>query len=144
KKVAPPPLQMPPTNAPRRTSGHDTRLLDKEAKQKAATPATKPRSRRRRGPKLRRFAIQLLLAGAGAGGYWYFALRTPRVPPPWAGLLDRAKQLVSRITSRRPAPPPPPPGPRRRTTADAPPAAPPPAAPPPAAAAHAPVPGPQP
>jgi proteasome lid subunit RPN8/RPN11 len=50
---------------------------------------------------LRRAALLLVLAGVGGGAYWYFALRNPRVPPPWAGLLDRAKKLVS----RPPAPP---------------------------------------
>jgi hypothetical protein len=112
-------------------------LLDEDTESKAAPP--KPRRRKRRGPWLKRFAILLVLAGAGAGGYWYFAIRNPSVLP---GLLDRAKQLVSRVTTRKPAPPPPPGGAtRRRPTAGLPPAAPPPAAPPPAAV-PAPVPQP--
>src|SRR5439155_1572131 len=82
-------------------------------------------------------AILLVLAGVGAGGYWYLAIRNPTLLP---GLLDRAKQLASRITKRSPAPPPA--APRRRTTAGSPPAAPPAAPPPPApppAAARAPA-----
>jgi len=138
EEVAPPRAPMPPP-APRRTSAPTFRLLDEEEEKKAA-PAPKPRRRKRRGPWLRRLAILLLLAGAGAGGYWYFALRNPGVPPPWAGLLDRAKQLVSRVTKRNPAPPPTA-APRRRTTAGSPPPA---AAPPPAAVPAAPVPVPQP
>ncbi|HLQ59218.1 MAG TPA: hypothetical protein VK113_06855 [Gemmatimonadales bacterium] len=120
----------PPLPAsPRRTSAPKFRLLEEDAEKKAEFPppapaaAPKPRRRRRRGPWLKRVAILLLLAGAGAGGYWYFALRNPGVPPPWAGLLDRAKQLVSRLTTRSPSPPRAP-GPRRRTTAAAPAAAP--------------------
>jgi len=121
----PPPRLVPPPPAPRRTPAPAFRLLDEEEEEKAAPPP-KPRRRKRRGPWLKRVPILLLLAGIGAGGYWYFALRNPGVPPPWAGLLDRAKQLVSRVTSRSPSPPPAAP-PRRRTTAGSPPAAPPPA-----------------
>jgi hypothetical protein len=109
----PPPRLVPP--APRRTPAHAFRLLDEEEEAKAA-PAPKPRRRKRRGPWLKRVAILLVLAGIGAGGYWYFALRNPGVPPPWAGMLDRAKQLVSRVTART-APPPPAPASRRRPTA---------------------------
>jgi len=112
---------IPPPPQPRRTPTHTFRLLDEEEEKK---PAPKPRRRKRRGPWLKRLAILLLLAGAGAGGYWYFALRNPGTPPPWAGLLDRAKKLVSSITSRSTPPRrPPPPTPPRRTTASAPPAA---------------------
>jgi len=143
-RAVPPPPVSAPSPAPRRTPSHTFRLLAAEEDKR---PAPKPRRRKRRGPWLRRFAILLLLAGAGAGGYWYFVLRNPGVPPPWTGLLDRAKQLVSRVTARKPAAPPP----RRRpvtappapTTATAPPAA----VPPPAAApvpAPVPVPVPQP
>ena len=124
----PPPVAVPhaPPPQPRRTPTHTFRLLDEETEQK---PAPKARRRKRRGGGvwLRRLAILLLLAGAGAGGYWYFALRNPGTPPPWAGLLDRAKKLVSRPPARRPAPPP-----RRRTTASTPPASSPVAAPLPA------------
>lgn len=124
----PPGLAAPPPT-PRRTPAHTFRLLDEEAGKK---PVSKPRrrARRRAGPWLKRFAIVLLLAGAGAGGYWYLAIRNPGVLP---GLLNRAKQLVSRVTSRKPSSPPPA-SPRRRTTAVAPPAPAPAAAPPPATA----------
>jgi len=135
EEVAPPRAPMPPP-APRRTSAPTFRLLDEE-EEKTPAPAPKPRRRKRRGPWLRRFAILLLLAGVGAGGYWYLAIRNPTLLP---GLLDRAKQLVSRVTKRNPAPPPPA-APRRRTTAGSPPPA---AAPPPAAVPAAPVPVPQP
>jgi len=131
----PPPVAAP---SPRRISSPTFRLLDEDEKKK---PAPKPRRFKRRGPWLRRVAILLLLAGAGSGGYWYFALRNPGVPPPWAGLLDRAKQLVARVTTRKPAPPP---APRRRPTTTAPPVAVPPPARPPAAPVLVPVPVPQP
>ena len=144
RAVPPPPISSPsppPAPAPRRTPSHSFRLLDEDEEKK---PAPKPRRRKRRGPWLRRVAILLLLAGAGAGGYWYVVLRNPGVPPPWTGLLDRAKQLVARVTARKPTPP----APRRRpVTAPAPTAAtaPPAAVPPPAAApVPAPVPVPQP
>lgn len=61
----------------------------------------------------------VLVAGALGGGYWYFVLKNPGKPPPWAGLVEKAKKLVSRSTqppARRPAPPP------RRPTAPLPPA----------------------
>jgi len=144
RAVPPPPISSPsppPAPAPRRTPSHSFRLLDEDEEKK---PAPKPRRRKRRGPWLRRVAILLLLAGAGAGGYWYVVLRNPGVPPPWTGLLDRAKQLVARVTARKPTPP----APRRRpVTAPAPTAATAPlaAVPPPAAApVPAPVPVPQP
>jgi proteasome lid subunit RPN8/RPN11 len=143
----PPGLAAPPPPTPRRTPAHTFRLLEEDAEKK---PVSKPRrrTRRRAGPWLKRFAIILLLAGAGAGGYWYLAIRNPGVLP---GLLNRAKQLVSRVTTRKPSPPPPA-SPRRRTTAVAPPAPPPAAALPPAASSPprrpatvpAPVPVPQP
>ena len=135
----PPPRLVPPGPPPaqRRTPTHTFRLLEEEEEEKRAAPV-KPRRRKRRGPWLRRFAILLVLAGVGAAGYWYLAIRNPTLLP---GLLDRGKQLVSSITKRSPAPPPPPAAPRRRTTAAAPPAAPPPAAVPPA---PVPVPVPQP
>jgi proteasome lid subunit RPN8/RPN11 len=130
----PPEVAVP---APRRTPAPAFRLLEEEERK----PATKVRRRKRRGPWLRRLVILLLLAGVGAGAYWYFALRNPGVPPPWAGLLDKAKQLVSRVTTR--TPPPPVAGPRRTTPvrpAPAPPpqaTAPPPAPPPQAASPFA-------
>jgi hypothetical protein len=105
--IPPPPL---PPREPRRTPTHAFKLLDQEEERK---PAPKARRRKRRGPWLRRFVILLLLAGVGAGAYWYFALRNPGVPPPWAGLLERTKKLVSRVTTR--TPPPPPPATRRPT-----------------------------
>jgi proteasome lid subunit RPN8/RPN11 len=103
--IPPPPIEPP---APRRTPTHTfkLKLLDQEEEEKK--PAPKKHRRKRRGPWLRRLAILLLLAGVGAGAYWYFALRNPGVPPPWAGLLERAKKLVSRVTTRTPPPPPPP------------------------------------
>ncbi len=128
-----PPLPAPP----RRTSAPKFRLLDADEEKGAAAspaPAPKPRRRKRRGPWLRRLAILLVLAGVGAGGYWYLAIRNPTLLP---GLLDSAKQLVSRVTSRSPSPPPAPP--RRRPTTGSPTAA-----PPPAAVPAAPVPVPQP
>ena len=135
----PPPLLAP---APRRTPTHTFRLLEQDEEKKK--PTTKVRRRKRRGPWLRRFGMLLLLAGVGAGAYWYVAHRNPRVPPPWAGLLDKAKQLVSRVTQKTPAPPAP--GPRRpsRTTASAPPAATSPIAAPPPTPPPAPPPAPPP
>jgi len=137
---------LPPLPAsPRRTSAPKFRLLD-EDEERAATaappapaPAPKPRRRRRRGPWLKRFAILLLLAGGGAGGYWFLAIRNPTLLP---GLFDRAKQWVSRVTKRPPAPPP-----ASRRPAGSPRAAPPPAAaivPPAPAPVPVPVPVPQP
>jgi pimeloyl-ACP methyl ester carboxylesterase len=108
----------PPTSSrePRRTPTHAFRLLDETT---AEQPKAKPKPRRRRrlpwGRWLRRVALLLVIAGVGAGGYWYYVLRTPRPPPPWAGLVDRVKKLVARSPapppSRRPtrAPPPAPP-----------------------------------
>lgn len=75
-----------------------------------------------------------LVGGALGGGYWYFVLKNPGKPPPWAGLVEKAKKLVARSTqppARRPAPPPP------RT-------APPPAATPPPAEVRLPAPAPAP
>ncbi len=132
----PPPLLTPPSPPPqpRRTPTHTFRLLDEEEGKKPA-PKAKGRKRRWLGWRarqwIRRSAFLLLLAGAGAGGYWYFVLKNPGKPPPWAGWLDSAKKLVSRVTTRSPRPPAarrpppsrPPPAPPRRTTASAPPAA---------------------
>lgn len=114
----------PPSPEPRRTPTHTFRLLDEEEEKKA--PAVKPRRRKRFawGRWLRRIATLLVLGGVGAGGYWYLAIRNPALLP---GLLDRAKQLVAKVTTRSPAPPPAA-TPRRRTPAGAPPAAPPPTA----------------
>jgi hypothetical protein len=100
-------------------------LLNQEEETKKPAPPLKVRRRKRRGPWLRRFAMLLLLAGVGAGAYWYFALRNPGVPPPWAGLLDKAKQLVSRVTKKAPLAPTA--GPRRPPPATSPVAVPPPA-----------------
>jgi len=139
-RAVPPPAPPPAAPAPRRISSPTFRLLDEDERKK---PAPKPRRYKRRGPWLRRVAILLLLAGAGGGGYWYFALRNPGVPPPWAGLFDRAKQLVARVT--KPSPPPPPAPRRRPTTTTVPPqpvAVPPPAAAPPPAPVPVPVPQP--
>lgn len=101
--VPPPaPTPPPPLTAPRRSSAPKFRLLEEpEAK---PAPAKKPKRRGRRGGRgwLGKVAMILLLAGIGAGAYWYFVMRDPGTPPPWAGLVDRVKQLVSRGT-----PPPP-------------------------------------
>ena len=137
----PPEVAAPSPPQPRRTPTHTFRLLEEEKEKKSAAK-TKGRKRPWLGWRgrqwLRRFAILLLLAGAGAGGYWYFVVKNPGKPPPWTGLLDGAKKLVARVTTRSPRPPAParrPPPPPRRTTATAPPAASSPvAAPPPAAA----------
>ena len=165
--IMPPPAAFPPPLEPRRTPTHTSRLVDE-------SPATKPTPRaRRRGVGvmrrvrrwLSRLPLLVVLAGIGAGAYWYFELRNPRLPPPWAGLLNRAKKLVSpspvpaRGGSARPPrraqlpPPPPPPQrppppqpPQRVSQPRSPPAAPPVAstparvAPPP----PAPIPPPQP
>lgn len=127
---------MPPE--PRRTPTHTFRLLDEDATP-TPPPAATPRRRRRKrsGRWLSRFAVLLLIGGVGAGAYWYFVLRDPGVPPPWAGVLDRVKRLVSRSPTPTPA------GPVARrppARAPTPPAATPPAAPP----AAAPAPPPQP
>ncbi len=119
----PPPVIEPLPSAspyePRRIPTQTFRLLEDST---AEQPKPKPKPRRRRrlpwGRWLRRVAVLLLIAGVGAGGYWYYVLRTPRPPPPWAGLVDRVKKLVARATA-------PPPAPSRR----------PPRAPPPAPAA---------
>ena len=130
--IPPPPPMLQPPPAPRRPSGPRFRLLDEEPeKRRPRTPVSvpKPRRRTRRGPLLKRLTILLVVAGVGAGGYWYFALRKPHMTPPWVGWFDRAKQFVSKITAPTSAPPPP--AARRRPAGNAPPAAPPPAAVPP-------------
>jgi hypothetical protein len=102
--LPPPPLAAPPQ---RRTPTHTFRLLDQEPAEKK--PKAKPRRRKRSGPWLKRLVLLLVIGGIGAGGYWYFAVQNKGKPPPWAGLVDRVKQLVSRSTQppgNRPAPPP--------------------------------------
>ena len=119
---APPP---PPLTAPRRSSAPKFRLLEEpEAK---AAPAKKPKRRGRRRGWLGKVAMILLLGGIGAGAYWYFVMRDPGTPPPWAGLVDRVKRLVSGGTPPPPAATRPPPGAgtRRAGTRTAPPGAPP-------------------
>ena len=132
----PPSVAVPPPPSPRRTPAHSFRLLDQgqESKAEKKKPTTKPRRVRRRRPWLKRLVILLLVVAAGGGGYWYFVVKNPGKPPPWAGLVAKAKKLVSRATqppARRPAPPP------RRSTARAPTA-------PPAAAPASPLPAPPP
>ena len=123
--AAPPPRAEPPG---RRTPPHAFRLLDQDEERKEEQkPAPKPKPRRagRRRPWLKKLVILLLVVGAAGGGYWYFVLKNPGKPPPWAGLVDKARKLVARSTqppARRSAPPP------RRSTASAP-TAPPAAAP---------------
>lgn len=112
--VAPAPVLIPPAPPPpRRTSSPKFRLLDEDAERKK-TPSRGMRRGRRRSVWPKRIALLLIVAGLGAGAYWYFALRNPAVSPPWAGLLERAKQLVAKVTSRKAAPPPPS-APRRTT-----------------------------
>jgi hypothetical protein len=144
----PPEVAAPPPPAPqRRSQPHAFRLLDQgeERREEKKKPAKKPRRAKRRGPWLKRLVLVLLVAALGGGGYWYFVLKNPGKRPPWAGLVDKAKKLVSGSTqppARRPAPPP------RQTSARAP--TPPPAAPtstppaPPAAPGPLPVAQPQP
>jgi proteasome lid subunit RPN8/RPN11 len=134
-EVAPPPLPMPPPRvapppfpaAPRRAPSRSFRLLDQEPAKKPV-----PKRRRRRGPWLRRLATLLVLAGVGAGGYWYLVVKNPALLP---GLVDRAKELVSRFTAKGP-PPAAPPRPRPVAVPATQPAAPPPP-PPPAASPFA-------
>lgn len=138
-----PPPAIEPPREPRRTPTQPFQLLEG-----TPTPRAVRRARRRKGTGrwVRRLAVLLLIAGIGAGGYWYFALRNPGVPPPWAGLLDRAKKLVSRLGSARPTRPPspvpprspPPAAPAVTAPAQLPPPAPIPQAPPPAAPPAAP------
>lgn len=118
-----PPVPAPPPPPPRRTSSPKFRLLDQEVERKKQTPPTGMRRSRRRSAWPKRILVLLIVAALGGGGYWYFALRNPAVPPPWAGLLDRAKQLVAKVTSRKPAAPPP--APRRAGPRPTPVAAPP-------------------
>jgi proteasome lid subunit RPN8/RPN11 len=129
----PAPLPPPPLTAPRRTSSPKFRLLEEpEAK---PAPAKKSKRRGRRRGWLGKAAMILLLAGIGAGAYWYFVMRDPGAPPPWAGLVDRVKRLVSGGSSTPPAAARPGTGARRGGTRAAPPAAPaqpPPPRPPPA------------
>ncbi|HEY6090853.1 MAG TPA: hypothetical protein VIV83_02590, partial [Gemmatimonadales bacterium] len=120
-EVAPVRAPSPPAAPPRRSSSPKFRLLDEEAERKRTPPKAMRRGRRRSvWPK--RILMLLLIAGIGAGGYWYFALRNPAVPPPWAGLLDRAKQLVAKVTHKSATPPP---APRRGAPRPTPVAAPP-------------------
>lgn len=113
---------------PRRPSGPKFRLLDQEHETKAAPP--KPRRRRHRGPWLKRLVTILVIGAIGAGGYWFLA-------PRWTGLVNQAKQLVSKITTRKSPPRAAAGGSRRQATPPAPPPvavrpapAPPPAVPP--------------
>jgi hypothetical protein len=124
----PPEVAAPlPPKQERRTPAPAFRLLDEGEAEKKAKPKPKPRRRTRRGPWLKRLVVLAVLAGVVGGGYWYFVLKNPGKPPPWAGLVERAKKLVSGSTQppgrRPPAPPPRAP----RTTAPAPAATPPPA-----------------
>src|SRR6185503_18181946 len=97
----PAPTPLPPLTAPRRSSAPKFRLLEEpEAK---PAPAKKPKRRGRRRGWLGKVAMILLLAGIGGGAYWYFAMRDPGTPPPWAGLVDRVKRLVSGGTPPPPA-----------------------------------------
>jgi len=96
----PPELAAPAPPAPRRTPTHTFRLLESESEKK---PAPRPRRRRPRGYWKKRFALLLVLVGIGAGAYWYVKIRNPAEPLPWAGLLDRAKKLVARVTAPSPA-----------------------------------------
>jgi hypothetical protein len=137
--VIPPDIAAPAP--PRRATPPAFRLLDQGDEEKAR-PAPKPRRRKHRGPWLKRLVILGLLAGVVGGGYWYFVLKNPGKPPPWAGLVDKAKKLVSRSTqppARRPAPPPRAPRTTAPRPAPAPAATPPPTAAGPASPPPAPV-----
>jgi hypothetical protein len=112
----PPEVAAPPPPKPgRRAPAPAFRLLDhgeaqKEEKKPEKKPKAKPRRRTRRtggGPWLKRLVVLALLGGVVGGGYWYFEVKNPGKPRPWAGLVERAKKLVSRSTppARRPAPP---------------------------------------
>jgi len=126
----PPEVAAPAPPGPRRTPTHSFRLLEEEQEKR---PAPRARRRKRRGSWTKRFVLLLLLAGIGAGAYWYVKIRNPAEPLPWAGLVDRAKKLVA----RRPKPPAPgraqsgnrPPRPRPQPAPPAPAATPPPAPP---------------
>src|SRR5205814_308317 len=63
-----PPALQPPPAPPRRSSAPKFRLLDEDAERKRSAPPPKPRRYKRRGPWLKRVAVLLLLAGAGATG----------------------------------------------------------------------------
>jgi proteasome lid subunit RPN8/RPN11 len=93
--AAPPPPPPPP-----RTPSQAFRLLEEEPEKK---PVRRVRKRRPRGYWRKRIVLLLLLGAVGAGVYWYVKIRNPAAPLPWAGLVDRAKKLVSRVTA---APPP--------------------------------------
>lgn len=107
----------PPPRQGRRTPAPAFRLLDqvtpqreekKQEKKPERKPKAKPRRRTYRGPWLKRFVVLAVLAGVIGGGYWYFGVKNAGKPKPWAGLVERAKKLVSRSTeppARRPAPP---------------------------------------
>jgi len=126
---APPPLLTPPAAPRRPTPPHAFRLLEQPEEEKRK-PAAKlpPRRRKHRGPWLKRAVVLLVLAGVGAGGYWYFGLKNPKLLPEW---LAKGKQLVSNLTKKSPSPPPAAPRRTTRTTGGAPPPAAPPPAPPP-------------
>ncbi len=96
----PPEVAAPAPPAARRTPTQTFRLLEEEAEKK---PAPRARRRKRRGSWTKRFVLLLLLAGIGAGAYWYVKIRNPAEPLPWAGLLDRAKKLVARSSTPPPA-----------------------------------------
>jgi len=129
-----------PPAAPRRhTTPPAFRLLEQQEEEKRKPAAKLPaRRRKHRGPWLKRAVVLLVLAGVGAGGYWYFGLKNPKLLPEW---LAKGQQLVSNLTKKSPAPPPAAPRRTTRTTGGAPPpaapvtatapiAAPPPAPPP--------------
>lgn len=102
-----------PPKPERRTPAPAFRLSEEEPaeeKKVEKKPKAKPRRSRRRGPWLNRLVVLAVLAGVVGGGYWYFVVKNPGKPPPWAGIVERAKKLVARSTqppTRRPAPPPP-------------------------------------
>ncbi|HWC72775.1 MAG TPA: hypothetical protein VG454_02485, partial [Gemmatimonadales bacterium] len=107
----PPPVIEPPPAPPappapreaRRTPAQSFRLLDEAPPAERPVKKKAPRRRRRiRGPWLNRLVMLLVLAGLGAGAYWYVVTRHPKIPPSWIGLLDRAKKLVSGSPSPAP------------------------------------------
>jgi proteasome lid subunit RPN8/RPN11 len=114
--AAPPPPTLAPA-APRRTPTHGFRLLEEEPQRK---PVPRVRRRRPRGYWRKRIVLLVLVAGIGAGVYWFVKIRNPAEPLPWAGLVNRVKKLglidrAKKLVSRSPAPPPPLAPPRRRS-----------------------------
>ncbi len=95
-----PPPEITPPAPPRRISAPKFRLLD-EPEPKSAPARKQTRYRKARRRWLGKFMLLLVIGGIGAGAYWYFKIRPPGTPPPWAGLVDKGKKLIARITPAR-------------------------------------------